>query len=148
MTRPCFIVVDREHSGTISMRKLVIESDKLNVITAYSGAETLETFERFPAVHGVILNASIPDIPCYEIIATIRSRAPKLPIIVVQSPGTPECPGADHYVDSFDPVPLLELLRQLFPRAVAAIKQQDDALHIEEDLDWDAAATVSKEPSS
>lgn len=130
------------------MRKLVIESDKLNVITAYSGAEALETFARFPAVDGLILNAAIHDVPCYEIIATIRSRAPKLPIIVVQGAGGPECPGADHYIDSFDPVPLLELLRKLFPRAAAAIKQQDDALHIEEDLDRDPAVTVSQAPSS
>jgi CheY-like chemotaxis protein len=134
MTRPCFIVLDREHSGTISMRKLVIESDKLNVITAYSGAEALETFDRFPAVNGLILNASIPDIPCDDVIATIRRRAPKLPIIVVQTAGAPECPNADHYIDSFDPVPLLELLRKLFPRATEAIKEQDDALSIKENL--------------
>ena len=134
MTRPCFIVLDREHSGTISMRKLVIESDKLNVITTYSGAETLETFERFPAVNGVILNAAIPDVSCGEIITIIRDRAPKLPIIVVQGPGGPECPGADYYIDSFDPVPLLELLRQLFPVARSVIKQEDDVLKLEENL--------------
>jgi response regulator RpfG family c-di-GMP phosphodiesterase len=140
MTRPCFIVLDREHSGTISMRKLVIESDKLNVITAFSGAEALETFERFPAVNGVILNAVIPDMPCAEIVSSIRSRAPKLPIMVVKGPGAPECPGADHNIDSFDPVPLLELLRQLFPRAHEVIKRQDNALHIQEDLKRDPPA--------
>lgn len=132
MTRPCFIVLDREHSGTISMRKLVIESDKFNVITAYSGREALETFERFPAVDAMILNAAIPDLSCGEVITTIRSRAPRLPIIVVQGPGGPECPGAAHYIDSFDPVQLIELLRRLFPRATEAIKQQDHALKAEE----------------
>src|SRR6185437_4013587 len=70
-------------------RKLVIESAKFNVITACTGAEALETFKRFPAVHGVILNASTRDIPCTEILATIRERAPKLPIIVVQGAGGP-----------------------------------------------------------
>ena len=40
--RPCFIVVDPEHSDSISTRKLVIESAKLNVITAYSAAEALD----------------------------------------------------------------------------------------------------------
>ncbi len=134
MTRPCFIVLDREHSGTISMRKLVIESDKLNVITTFSGRETLETFQRFPAIDGLILNAAIPDLPCHEIINTIRSCAPKLPIIVVQGPGGPECPGADHFIDSFDPVALIELLRRLFPRALEAIRQQDDRLKVEEEL--------------
>lgn len=132
MVRPCFLVVDREHSGSISMRKLVIESAKFNVITAYTGAEALETFELFPAVHGVILNASISDVPCAKIISTIRGRSPKLPIIAVQGAGGPECPGADHYIDSFDPVQLLEILRDLFPRASDIIRQQDNALKTEE----------------
>jgi DNA-binding response OmpR family regulator len=133
MIRPCFLVIDREHSASISMRKLVIESAKFNVITAYNGAEAIETFERFPAVHGVILNAAIRDVPCSDILTTIRSRAPQIPIIVVQGPGGPECQGADHYIDSFDPVQLLEILRDLFPRASAVIKQQDDdALKAEE----------------
>jgi response regulator RpfG family c-di-GMP phosphodiesterase len=131
MIRPCFLVIDREHSASISMRKLVIESAKFNVITAYNGAEAIETFERFPGVHGVILNAAIRDVPCGEILATIRSRA-EIPIIVVQGPGGPECPGADHYIDSFDPVQLLEILCDLFPRATDLIRQQDDALKAEE----------------
>jgi CheY-like chemotaxis protein len=134
MTRPCLLVLDREHSGTISTRKLVIESAKFNVITAYSGAETIETFERFPAVDAAVLNAAIPDLSCAEIVLTLRSRAPKLPIIVVQGPGGPECPGADHYLPSFDPIAIVELLRILFPRAFEAIKQRDDSLKAAESL--------------
>jgi DNA-binding response OmpR family regulator len=132
MTRPCLLVIDREHSGTISTRKLVIESAKFNVITAYSGSEAIETFDRFPAVDGVILNAAISDISCPQLISTLRQRAPRLSIVAIQGPGGPECPGANHYLGSFEPVELLELLRRLFPRATEAIKQQDDALKAEE----------------
>lgn len=139
MTRPCFVVLDREHSGTISTRKLVIESAKFNVITAYSGAEALDTLERFPAVDAVILNASIADIPCEQIMSTIRSRAPKLPIIVVDGPSAPVCSGANYTVDSFDPIGILELLRRLFPGAMEAIKRQDDALKAEENVEPRAA---------
>jgi DNA-binding response OmpR family regulator len=132
MVRPCFLVIDREYSGTISTRKLVIESAKFNVVTAYSGAEALETFERFPLIDGVVLNASIHDVPCQTIVATIRARCPEVPIIVVQGPGAENCPGASHFIDSFDPATLLELLHKLFPRATHAIKQQDDALKAEQ----------------
>ncbi len=132
MVRPCFLVIDREHSGSISTRKLVIESAKFNVITAYSGSEALETFERFPHINGVVLNATIHDVPCEKIVATLRTRAPQCPIIVIQGPGSEPCPGASHYIDSFDPATLLELLHKLFPRAVNAIKQQDDVLKAEE----------------
>jgi CheY-like chemotaxis protein len=132
MVRPCFLVIDREYSGTISTRKLVIESAKFNVITAYSGKEALETFERFPLIDGVVLNASIHDVPCEKIVATIRARLPQVPIIVVQGPSGETCPGASHDIDSFDPASLLELLHKIFPRATDAIKQQDDALKAKE----------------
>jgi DNA-binding response OmpR family regulator len=135
MIRPCFLVIDREHSGTISTRKLVIESAKFNVITAYSGGEALETFERYPNVDGVVLNASISDVPCEQIVAVIRARSPQVPIIVIQGASSQSCAGASHYVDSFDPAHLLELLHNLFPRASNAIKQQDDILKARENKD-------------
>jgi DNA-binding NtrC family response regulator len=134
MIRPCLLIVDREHSASISTRKLVIESAKFNVITAYSGQEALETFERFPAVDGLVLNSTIHDVPCEQIVATIRSRNPRTPIIVVQGPGSQFCPGASHFIDSFDPATLLELLHKLYPREANAIKKQDDALKAKENL--------------
>jgi CheY-like chemotaxis protein len=134
MIRPCLLVIDREHSASISTRKLVIESAKFNVITAYTGAEALETFERFPAIDGMVLNATIHDVPCEKIVATIRARVPNTPIIVVQGPGAQNCPGASHFIDSFDPANLLELLHKLFPREAEVIKQQDDALKAKENL--------------
>jgi DNA-binding NtrC family response regulator len=132
MVRPCFLVIDREHSGSISTRKLVIESAKFNVVTAYSGSEALETFERFPTVDGMVLNATIHDVSCEQIVATIRARSPKIPVIVIQGPGSQPCPGASHYIDSFDPATLLELLHRLFPRETNVLKRQDDALKAEE----------------
>jgi len=132
MVRPCFLVIDREHSGSISTRKLVIESAKFNVITAYSGKEAIETFEQFPNVHGAVLNAMIHDVPCETIVATIRKSSPHIPIIVIQGPGAVDCPGASHLIDSFDPAHLLELLHKLFPSHSRSIKHQDDILKAEE----------------
>lgn len=42
MPSPYFLVIDREVGGSISTRKLVIETAKLNVITAYSAAESMK----------------------------------------------------------------------------------------------------------
>lgn len=134
MVRPCLLIIDREHSASISTRKLVIESAKFNVITAYSGAEALETFERFPNIDGMVLNATVDDVPCKKIVDTIRARCPQIPIIVVQGPSSDPCPSASHYVDSFDPATLLKLLHKLFPRAAETIKEQDDVLKSKENL--------------
>jgi hypothetical protein len=42
MERPCFLVVYNDFSHSISTRKLVIESAKFNVITAYSAERQLQ----------------------------------------------------------------------------------------------------------
>jgi hypothetical protein len=54
VSRPCFLVIDREFPGSLSTRKLVLETAKFNVITVYSGREGLETLRRFPAIDGIV----------------------------------------------------------------------------------------------
>ncbi|MES2393812.1 MAG: response regulator [Acidobacteriota bacterium] len=128
MHRPCFLVIDREYSGSISTRKLVIETAKFNVITAYSAQESLETIDRFPHINGIVLDAGIRDMPCNDLIAALKARHPKMPIIVICAPGAPDCPGADHQLESFDPRRLLALLQNLQPEATAHIEARDEDL--------------------
>jgi CheY-like chemotaxis protein len=128
MVRPCFLVVDREYASSISTRKLVIETAKFNVLTAYSAQEALETFTAFPAISGAVLDSALRDIPCSEVVARMKATAPSLPIVVVRGPGATECTGADHYLDSFDPASLLELLKQMQPQKSAAIEAQNERL--------------------
>lgn len=124
MVRPCFLVVDQEYSGNISTRKLVLETAKLNVITAYSGAEAIATLERFPNVSGIVLDARVSDMPCPQIVAAIKKMQPALPIIVVNGPRSASC-TADHNVDGFDPRQLLGLIESLQPAAMASVRQED-----------------------
>jgi DNA-binding response OmpR family regulator len=128
MFRPCFLVIDREFSGSISTRKLVIETAKFNVITAYSGREALEVFNRFPAVDGVVLDGNLDDVNCNDLIREIKRIQPKVPIIVIVSPGTEDCPDADYHLASFDPAKLLETLRSLTPAESAAIEKRNEDL--------------------
>jgi CheY-like chemotaxis protein len=128
MIRPCFLVVDREFPGSISTRKLVIETAKFNVLTAYSGAEALETFKRFPAVQGVVLDSGLEDIRCAEITQAIKQLQPDLPVVVIMGPSSTECPGADHLLESFDPAKLLEVLRSLTPQAQEEIEKRNEDL--------------------
>jgi DNA-binding NtrC family response regulator len=128
MIRPCFLVIDREHSGSISTRKLIIETAKFNVITAYSGGEGLETLAAYPALNGVVLDSGIRDIPCDEMVSRLKQMQPTTPVIVVGGPSHYECPAADYFLDSFDPARLLELLRSLEPAKTALIGQREKAL--------------------
>jgi CheY-like chemotaxis protein len=128
MNRPCFLVIDREFPGSISTRKLVIETAKFNVLTAYTGREALEVFNRFPAVSGVVLDGGLDDVPCEEVVRQIKSTQPKIPIIVIAAPGFAGCPDADFHLESFDPAKLLEILRGLKPKASAEIEKRNEEL--------------------
>jgi DNA-binding NtrC family response regulator len=130
MKRPCFLVVDREFAGSISTRKLLIETAKMNVITAYSGTEALELFERFPAVSGVVLDSSLGDVLAEAVIKALKQRDPNLPVVVIEADqGT--CAGADFWVRSFDPARLLDVLRAIEPEQTRAIDERDKALNEE-----------------
>ncbi|MDQ2833497.1 MAG: response regulator [Acidobacteriota bacterium] len=128
MIRPCFIVGDREFPGSISTRKLVIETAKFNVITAYSGHEAVETLARFPAANGVVLDSGLEDVDCAEIVRKIKQLQPSIPVILIAAPGFGGCPQADFILESFDPGKLLETLRSLKPEDAAAIDRHDEQL--------------------
>ena len=131
MVRPCYIVVDPEHSGSISTRKLVIESAKLNVITAYSGQEAIETLEKFPAVDGVVCNSELRDMPVPDLVMAVKKQNPRMPFIIV---GPLYLPGeADFHVASFDPGNLLETLERLNTERVSAIAKHEEVLREKED---------------
>jgi CheY-like chemotaxis protein len=128
MVRPCFLVIDREYSGSISTRKLVIETAKFNVVTAYSALEAIDTLHAFPRIHGIVLDAGIRDMTCCDLVAKLKTIAPSLPIVVISAPGTHDCPQADHLLESFEPAKLLALLQSLVPAETAAIEKRNEQL--------------------
>jgi DNA-binding response OmpR family regulator len=128
MHRPCFLVIDREFPGSISTRKLVIETAKFNVLTAYSGKEAIDLFKLFPAVSGVVLDGGLDDTPASVVAREIKAIQPTVPVIVIAAPGFTGCPQADYQLESFDPAKLLEILRGLKPEASAAIEKRNEDL--------------------
>jgi CheY-like chemotaxis protein len=130
--RPCFLVVDREYSGSISTRKLVIETAKFNVLTAYSAGEALDTLGRFPAIDGIVMDAEMPEMPCPDLVKTIKHINPAVPVVIVHRPLSEPCTGADHQLDTFDPKQLLSLLQSLCPDHTEAVEKRDEMLKAEE----------------
>jgi CheY-like chemotaxis protein len=128
MIRPCFLVVDRETSNGISTRKLVIETAKFNVITAYSAHEAIDALQKFPALDGVVMDSGMIDMPCHNLIAALKKVKPSIPVIVVCTPRHSDCEGADHTIESFNPKLLLDLLQTLQPEAAAHIEKRNEDL--------------------
>jgi DNA-binding NtrC family response regulator len=128
MNRPCFLVIDREFPGSVSTRKLVVETAKFNVLTAYSGKEALEILTSFPAVSGIVLDEGLDDVSSSDVAREVKRLHPQMPIIVIATPGFTGCPEADYQIESFDPAKLLEILRSLKPEASAEIEKRNEDL--------------------
>ena len=115
MIRPCFLVIDHEFPDSISTRKLVLETAKYNVITAYSGNEAIDTFRFFPNVSGIVMNEAVTGMDCASLVKELRAIRSDVLLIVTSSRGVTDCVVADHQLDNFDPASLLKLLRRLVP---------------------------------
>jgi response regulator RpfG family c-di-GMP phosphodiesterase len=131
MMRPCFLVVDRESSSSISTRKLIIETAKFNVITAYSSAEAVQTLAKFPAIDGVVADAGVDKMECSEMVTELKKISSTIPVIIICTPRGKPCENADHTLESFDPRLLLALLQRLQPEAVASIERRNEELEDE-----------------
>ncbi len=110
----------------------MIETAKLNVITAYSSAEAIELLERFPAVNGVVVDAGVDEMPTDELVRKLKEQQPNLPVIVIAAPGFEDASDADFHLDSFQPAKLLELLQKLQPKETSAIERRDEDLSREQ----------------
>ncbi len=129
MIRPCFLVVDREYASSISTRKLVLETAKYNVITSYSCAEAVETLALYPAVTGIVLDSGVRDMPHDLFIDRLKELAPRTPIVIVGLYEQLWHGKGDHFVESFEPAKLLELLKSLTPKETRVIEMQNESLN-------------------
>ena len=108
-------MVEPEPPQAISARKLVLETAKFNVITAYSGDEGIELLRDFPAISAVIVHSETRGPCCEELITKMKSKLrPEVPVVVLTARAGFRCDRADHHVSSYEPTELLQLLRELF----------------------------------
>ncbi len=121
MQRPTLIVAEAEPREAISVRKLVLETAKFNVLTAHSTQEAIEIFHSFANVSAVVL-ADDDCIDCDKIEESVRSMTDKVPIIYLSPRIGAKAECAEHTLSSHEPEALLALLRSMLgdPREIAA----------------------------
>ncbi|HEY2363977.1 MAG TPA: hypothetical protein VGK36_22850 [Candidatus Angelobacter sp.] len=108
-----FLIIESERTDGLSTRKLLLESAKHNVVTAYSGKEGVEMYKRFPHVDAVCIEAELQDLKGANVAASIRSLNPKIHIIALSPRVGAHCEWADKTLDSHDPNALLEFLEEM-----------------------------------
>jgi DNA-binding NtrC family response regulator len=111
--RLTFLIVESEPGQGLSTRKLLIETAKHNVLTAYSGREGLRMLERFPNVDAVAVDATLEDVPCEEFVKEVKKRNPRVKIVALSPNQVRFDCGQAELVNSHDPAELLKLLESL-----------------------------------
>jgi uncharacterized protein with ACT and thioredoxin-like domain len=117
------MVAEVEPPEGLSARKLVLETGKFNVITAYSVNEAFDTLATFPKVHAVVLHASLcKERDCDQVVGEIKKRHPGMTVIALSPVSSQASKVADYNISSHEPEELLNLLRSRFgdPRNQAA----------------------------
>jgi CheY-like chemotaxis protein len=108
-----FLIIETERIDGLSTRKLLLESAKHNVVTAYSGKEGVEMYKRFPNVDAVCIEAELKDLKGGSVAENIRKLNPKIRIVALSPRLAARCEWADKTIDSHDPNALLEVLEEM-----------------------------------
>ena len=110
------LMVEPEMPESVSARKLVVETAKHNVITAYGGIEGLPLLKRFPAVDAVFLHSELNDYDCAKVAKQIRAANPTIPIVVLSPTGHTRCgPEISDVLPSHEPNRILDYLAERLP---------------------------------
>lgn len=102
-------MMEEEQPEGLSARKLVVETAKHNVLTAYTLSDGLDLLHRFPKVDMIMVHSRLlerkPDL-----LGEVRKVAPGRPIILATPYANDSRPEADYIIDSHRPNDLVTLL--------------------------------------
>ena len=110
MPRPTLLVAEPEPSYALSVRKLVLETAKYNVLTAHSSREALDLFHLFPNVSMAVLVGD-DGIDCDAVAKHIKGTTDKIPIVYLTARIAGKCDYADHNIPTGEPETLLSLVQ-------------------------------------
>jgi CheY-like chemotaxis protein len=113
------LMVEVEQPEGISARKLILETARHNVITAYSGKAAVVLLRRFPSVDLAIVHTELESTSFTETVRQLKITRPDLPIVAITPVVDRQLQGVDYVVSSHDPQVLLQLLADRFEAATS-----------------------------
>lgn len=103
------LMIEEEQPEGLSARKLVVETVKHNVITAYNAEDGMDLLTRFPKVDAILVHVGqLHRRP--SLIAQIRHVCPDKPIVLASPFAEETSAGVTYVVDSHKPQALLKIL--------------------------------------
>jgi hypothetical protein len=102
-------MIEEEQPEGLSSRKLVVETVKHNVLTAYNANDGMDLLKRFPNVDAVLVHAGqLHKKP--DLLSEVRALCPNKPVVLASPFAEESSPEANFVVDSHKPQALLKLL--------------------------------------
>jgi hypothetical protein len=120
MVRLVVLMIEVEQPEGISARKLLLETARHNVITAYGGNVGLGLFRRFPNVDVAVVHTELADSSFARTVDGLKAINPRLPVIGITPVPDRHSSGADYMISSHDPQALLLLLAERLEAASTA----------------------------
>lgn len=113
MTSLVVLMMEAEQPEGISARKLVVETAKHNVITAYNAETGLALLRRFPNVDVIFVHEELLH-HRRDLLTEVRSLCPDKPLILGSPFANLSSRDVHFIVDSYRPQDLLTLLEREF----------------------------------
>jgi len=111
--RPIFLVVDPPDPEALSTRKLILESQKYNVLTAFTGPEAVEIAARVP-INAVVLHERVQDGDSVGLAGELKRTRPDVPVWMVAPHPHIRVANVDQVLSSFEPLALVGLAEKTF----------------------------------
>jgi DNA-binding NtrC family response regulator len=108
------LMIEVEQPEGVSTRKLVLETARHNVITAYNAAAGIKLLRRFPNVDVVVVHTEMENVVFEKTVRDLKQVRSDIPVIGITPRGQRDIDGADYMISSHDPQALLQLLAQEF----------------------------------
>ena len=108
------LMIEVEQPEGVSTRKLVLETARHNVITAYTTDAGLRLLRRFPNVNVVVVHTELNDFSFEETVRELKSIRNDVSVIGISPGSGRDMDGADFMLSSHDPHALLQLLAERF----------------------------------
>lgn len=115
--RQVILMVEVEQPEGLSARKLVLETARYNVISAYNEDDAINLIERFPNVDLAVVHTELENNAFESTVRRFRAVRRDLYIVAISPVGPHVRQGVDSVLSSHSPQQLLELLAARRPAA-------------------------------
>ena len=113
------LMIEVEQPEGVSTRKLVLETARHNVITAYTSATGIALLRRFLNVDVVVVHTEMDNFSFEKTVSDIKKIRKDIPVIGITPHANKDKGGAEYMISSHDPETLLHLLAREFEAATS-----------------------------